>query len=180
MIILVGPSASGKTEVCKLLCKKYGYEKFVTTTTREKRVGEIDGIDYNFVSIDNFKNLIKNNSLIEYTQYNNNFYGTEKNNIQLNTILIVDPNGLKSFQKLNDSSIVSFLLTCDENSRINRMKERKDSIEKINERIKIDKVNFSEEKTNSVNFIIPTSNKTIEEIADKVNNLYKDKINHQN
>ena len=60
------------------------------------------------------------------------------------------------------------------------MKEKKDSIEKINERIKIDKVNFSEEKTNSVNFIITTSNKTIEEIADKVNNLYKDKINHQN
>lgn len=180
MIILIGPSASGKTEVCKLLCKKYGYKKFVTTTTRDKRVGEIDGIDYNFVSITDFKNLLKNNSLIEYTQYNNNFYGTEKKNIHLNTVLIVDPNGLKSFQQLNNPSIVSFLLTCDKNSRINRMKERKDPIEKINERIKIDKINFSEEKTESANYIISTSNKTIEEITNIVNNLYKDKINHQN
>lgn len=180
MIILVGPSASGKTEVCKLLCKKYGYKKFVTTTTREKRIGEVDGIDYNFVSITEFQNLIQKNSLIEYTQYNNNCYGTEKTNIHLNTVLIVDPNGLISFQKLNDPSIVSFLLTCDENARISRMKERKDPIEKINERIKVDKINFSDEKTESVNYKISTSNKTIEEITDTINNLYKDKINHQN
>ena len=37
MIILVGASASGKTEICKALCYKYGFKKFVTTTTREQR-----------------------------------------------------------------------------------------------------------------------------------------------
>ena len=50
MIVLAGASASGKTEVAKLLAKKYGIVKIITTTTREKRVGEVDKRDYFFVS----------------------------------------------------------------------------------------------------------------------------------
>ena len=46
MIILVGPSASGKTEIAKILIKEYGYQKFVTTTTRNIRINEKDNVDY--------------------------------------------------------------------------------------------------------------------------------------
>ena len=52
MLILIGPSASGKTEVAKLLAKKYNITKIVTYTTRAPRINEINGVDYNFVSVE--------------------------------------------------------------------------------------------------------------------------------
>ena len=89
MIILVGASASGKTEICKALCYKYGFKKFVTTTTREQRSNEINGVDYFFISKDEFLNKISQDRFIEYVQYNGNYYGTEKNQIDDKTVLIV-------------------------------------------------------------------------------------------
>ena len=64
MIILVGPSASGKTEIVKYLIKYFSYTKFVTTTTRNIRVNEINGVDYNFISTAEFLDKIKNNEFI--------------------------------------------------------------------------------------------------------------------
>ena len=57
MLILVGPSASGKTEIAKLLDVKYHLTKIVTHTTREKSINQNDDIDYHFVSKDTFLNL---------------------------------------------------------------------------------------------------------------------------
>ena len=102
MIILVGPSASGKTEIAKILIKEYGYQKFVTTTTRNIRINEKDNVDYHFINKDQFINKIKNDEFIEYVSYNDNFYGTEKKEIDKNKVLIVEPQGLKHFKTLND------------------------------------------------------------------------------
>lgn len=57
-IVLVGQTNSGKTTVAKLL-EAYGYKRIVTYTTRPKRQGERDGIDYNFVTDEKFKSMIK-------------------------------------------------------------------------------------------------------------------------
>ena len=54
MIVLVGASASGKTELAKQLYQTYGYKKCITTTTREPRKNEVDGIDYHFLSQETF------------------------------------------------------------------------------------------------------------------------------
>ena len=110
MIILIGPSASGKTEIAKKLISTFGYKKFVTTTTRNKRVGETDGIDYYFISVDEFKENLANNKFIETTIYNNNYYGSYKSEMGDNKVLIVEPNGLKAFQSLNDPHIISFFI----------------------------------------------------------------------
>ena len=61
MLILIGPSASGKTEVAKLLAKKYNITKIVTYTTRKPRINERNGIDYNFISLEEFANLSSEN-----------------------------------------------------------------------------------------------------------------------
>ena len=65
MLVLVGPSASGKSAIVKCLTKKYGLEKFITCTTRKVRVGEIDGVDYHFLSEEEFSNLYNNDEFIE-------------------------------------------------------------------------------------------------------------------
>ena len=60
MLILVGPSASGKTEAVRLLISDYGMKKLVTYTTREMRSGEINHVDYHFLSREDFENKINN------------------------------------------------------------------------------------------------------------------------
>ena len=65
MLVLIGASASGKTEIAKLLTTAFGYKKIVTNTTREKRVNEINGVDYNFLSYDDFLDKKNRNYFIE-------------------------------------------------------------------------------------------------------------------
>lgn len=49
MLILIGPSASGKTEAAKIMINRYPISRVVTCTTRKKRINEIDGFDYHFL-----------------------------------------------------------------------------------------------------------------------------------
>ncbi len=177
MIILCGASASGKSEICKSLCYNFGYVKFVTTTTRAKRVGELDGVDYNFISLEEFENKINNNEFIEYVCYNDNYYGTEKKSIGDNVVLIIEPNGLRKFMQLNDPRIISFFLICDENVRKQRMINRLDKKADIEKRIKNDRINFLIPEDTKLDFLINTSEDSTLTYAQNINELYKNKLN---
>lgn len=176
MIILVGKSASGKTELCKVLTSLYGFKKFVTSTTRSPRPGEINGIDYNFVTVDTFLKMKENNEFIETTFYNGNYYGTEKKMIDDKTILIVESNGLIAFKNSNIPNLVSYYLKLDEKSRIKRMIERGDSKEVIESRIKHDRFKFETPLKKYIDEVIEEKNKTVNEIAEFVNKNYFEKI----
>jgi guanylate kinase len=77
-IILCAPSGAGKTCITKyLLQQDLGLEFSISACTRAKRPNETNGIDYYFLTIDDFKQKIKNNEFIEWEEvYANNFYGT--------------------------------------------------------------------------------------------------------
>jgi len=172
MIILCGPSASGKTEIAKILGKSYGFSKFVTTTTRKIREHEINGIDYNFINKDIFLNKIKNNEFIEYTIYNDNYYGSEKKLIRENNVIILEPKGLTKFKQLKDNTIVSFFLICDENTRISHMKLRGDTTKDINKRIENDKKDFDLTNIKNIDFYIKTENKDLETLTKEIYEKY--------
>lgn len=172
MIILVGASASGKTEVAKALINKYDFSKVVTYTTREKRVGEKNKIDYYFVTKEKFQSLKEKDFFIETTEYNKNFYGTPKNELALNKVLIVDPKGLKAIRKLNDKTIISFYILGSEENRIARMKLRGDSEEHIQERIINDRKDFSFKNIGKTDFVIEGDDVTVLEMADEIYNKY--------
>lgn len=80
VIIFSAPSGSGKTTVVRHLLKKYSQLEFsVSSTSRKKRIDEIDGEDYYFISSEEFKHLIDCNEFIEYEEvYDGRFYGTLK------------------------------------------------------------------------------------------------------
>ena len=172
MLILIGPSASGKTEVAKLLAKNHNITKIVTYTTRAPRVNEVNGVDYNFVSVEEFAKLTQENFFVETTYYNSNYYGTAKKDIKDDKCVILDPNGLKSFLALNDERIVSIFLDCDEKIRFERMVSRKDSIEDANKRLVNDKIAFNEANLQGISFVVDSGNKSLQELCDIVINLY--------
>lgn len=174
MILLVGASASGKTEIAKELTKLFGIEKAVTTTTREPRVNEKHGVDYFFISKEEFIKKEKKGLFVETTNYNDNYYGCGKDQISDSKIVIVDPNGLKSFLKLGDKRIITFFMSASEETRFNRMIERGDSLEDAKARIELDRKDFSYNNIGKTNYVINTENSNAKALATEV---YKKYIN---
>ncbi len=173
MIILCGPSACGKTEIAKHLSNTYGIKKVVTNTTREKRIQEVDHVDYNFITKDEFLRLKENDLFVETTLYNNNYYGCLKSEIGENKIVILEPDGVKNFLKLKDKKICVFYLNADEKIRIDRMRYRKDKEQDIIKRIDNDQHTFSKENLPFYHYQIDTSFITIEEASQKIIELYQ-------
>lgn len=176
MIILTGASASGKTVTALNLQKRFGLVKAITTTTREMRNGETNGVEYFFVSKEEFEKRLTENKFVEHSLYNSNYYGCGVDQVSDNKIVVLDPNGLHSFLKLKNKNIVSFLLIADEKTREKRMIERGDKKENIVQRLKNDVVDFSLEKIGKVDFVINTQNKSIDEVSEMIYKLYKEKI----
>ncbi len=172
MIILVGASASGKTEIAKILAKKYGIVKAITHTTRPMRDGEEDGVDYFFVSKSDFQSLLANDFFVEMTLYNGNYYGCSKSQVSDGKAVIVDPHGLKAFQKLNNPRVISFLILADEEVRFQRMITRGDSKENTLRRINNDRIDFDSKNVGFTNHVIVNQDNTLEEAADKIYQKY--------
>ena len=177
MIVLCGASASGKTVTALDLQKRHGLIKAITTTTREKRVGETDGVEYFFVTKEEFQKRLSENKFVEHSLYNGNFYGCGIDQVSDNKIVVLDPNGLHAFLKLKDKNVVSFLLIADEKTRRERMVSRGDKAENVASRIENDVKDFSFENIGKVDFVINTENHSIEQISDMIYELYKQKLN---
>lgn len=173
MLILLGKSASGKSEISSILVNKYNMKKVVTYTTRQKRTGEIDGISYNFVSKEKFLEMKKNDEFVETVCYNDNYYGTNKKDITNDKILIVEPNGFKEFINKMKNEIVSFYLKSSKETRKQRMITRGDKEVDINKRLINDDITFKD--VLGVDYIITNENVTLEKLADKIYKLYKEK-----
>ena len=83
LVILSGPAGSGKdTVIAELFKSDFDITKSVSMTTRPPRDGETDGIDYIFVSEEDFLKWVKNDELLEFARYGINYYGTPKAYVQ--------------------------------------------------------------------------------------------------
>ena len=177
MLVISGASASGKTEVAHIISKKYGLTRVITVTTREKRVGEVDGVDYFFVSREDFLKLIKEDKLVEYTEYNGNLYGSRKDQIADDHILVIEASGLKAYIALNDPSIITFALTANAKIREERMKCRGDKECDIEKRLKSDRTVFSKTNLKGVNYFIENNTASLDELADDIYDKYISNLN---
>lgn len=149
-IVLIGKSGAGKDTIAKAL-KSKGFDTVISFTSRPPRDGEVSGIDYNFVSKEQFLDMIKNEELLEYRSYNtlvNNepdvwYYGTPKLNNYLNKIIVVDPQGLLDIKKHID--VISFYIFLYDETREERAKSR-GSFDKTewDRRLKDDEIKFDD------------------------------------
>ena len=77
LLVISGFSGAGKGTVMKEIMKKYDdYALSISATTRLPREGEVDGREYFFKTVEQFKQMINENKLIEYANYVGNYYGT--------------------------------------------------------------------------------------------------------
>lgn len=130
MIILVGESASGKSTIEKILADKYGYKKTVSYTTRPPRDGEVNGIDYHFITEDEYIEKFNSNFFAETGAYNGWFYGTTKDQYDENTVCVLTPHGLRQIKKnFGEKDIVSFYIKVPRRDRLIKILQRGDDID---------------------------------------------------
>ncbi len=175
MLVLIGPSASGKTEIAHYLINKYKMKRVVTCTTRLKRVGEVDGVDYHFLTLEQFLEKIAKGEFLEYTLYNNQYYGTLKKEVNKDKILIVEANGFYSLKKLIPDQITTFFLRAPTEERLNRMIRRGDLLKNIDKKKTYDDENFPCDIT-GVDYTIDNYEQSIDSSAEEIYRLYMSKL----
>ena len=172
MLVLIGASASGKTDIAKLLIKNYGFTKMVTTTTRRKRKGEVNKVDYHFITENKFLKMKEANKFLETTFYNNTHYGTPKEGATIDKVLIVDPNGANSIYEKEIPETLFFLLETDEETRKHRMLERGDNLIEVVDRLNKDDEIFHPSKLEHIDYKLNTSILNQDDLAAVINDLY--------
>ena len=164
MLALIGPSGSGKTTIENELIKR-GYKRAISCTTRPPRKGEKHGLNYYFISEDEFTHNLQMGLMGEFTLYKGHYYGLSLSELTDNAVVVVEPNGYKQLKSNPNYNVCGCYLYCDEEIRRQRMLDRGDLSKQVEERIINDREWFQEmEKISDIT--IDTSNKTIGEIID--------------
>lgn len=146
LFVFSAPSGSGKTTIVRHLLaqKKFELEFSISATSREPRGKEQDGIDYYFLSRDEFFSRMKNDEFLEWEEvYKDNFYGTFKTEVERiwakgkHVIFDIDvTGGLRIKEKFPEETLAVFVKPPDINELLRRLKNRgEESDEKIAARI---------------------------------------------
>lgn len=117
LIVLSGPSGVGKsTVIAELLSERPDIYFSVSFTTRSPRIGEADGINYNFVTREQFERMIANEELLEYAEYVNHYYGTslkliqDKLNAGIDVLLDIEVQGAAKVRKKCGDAVFIFIV----------------------------------------------------------------------
>lgn len=146
LLVFSAPSGSGKTTIVRYLLQQddLNLEFSISAATREPRGEEVDGKDYYFMSITDFKNHIKSEDFVEWEEvYRDNFYGTLKSEVERiwakgkNVIFDIDvAGGLRIKSKFSQETLAVFVKPPSVDELKRRLKERStESDDKINMRI---------------------------------------------
>ena len=145
LLILSAPSGSGKTTIVKHLLKTYTNLEFsISACSRGMRNGEIDGKDYYFLSVDEFKRRIANNEFVEWEEvYPGSFYGTLKSEIERiwkkNHIVVFDVDvkgGVNLKKKFGESALSIFVMPPSIDALKQRLERRNtETEESLNKRV---------------------------------------------
>ena len=178
LIIISAPSGAGKGSVISGLLErdKKNLWLSVSTTSRQPRSNDIPGVTYNFVSKEEFEELIKEDYFLEYTNYVGNYYGTPKQAIKekldqgIDVILEIEIEGAMNIKKLVPEALFIFIMPPSLKTLVKRLKNRKtDSKDKIIERFHTAYKEINE--VTKYNYVVV--NDELEEAIDKVESIIK-------
>ena len=143
-IVISGPSGVGKGTICDKLIKELDAWYSVSMTTRDIREGEVDGINYYFISKEEFKKRIDEGKLLEYNIYNGNYYGTPKDKVLekleegKNVFLEIEVNGARNIKKIfSDALLIYIAPPSIEELRKRLINRGTEDMDTINNRLKI-------------------------------------------
>ena len=166
IVILSSPSGVGKTTLTKKIHQKYNSFKIsVSHTTRPARSNEVEGVDYHFINIKNFKKLINQGEFYEYAKIFGNYYGTLKKkideDIKKNDILFdIDWQGTKQLSAYKNLNLLKIFLIAENKEELKKrlIKRNQNSNKEIDIRFK----SFDEDVKHWIDYDYVVINKNLD------------------
>jgi guanylate kinase len=151
LLVVSGPSGSGKSSIVRELIERLGIEFSVSATTRLPRPGERHGVHYNFISRRDFERMIEDDELLEWAIYNNRYYGTPAAPIeetladQRDILLEIEIQGARQVRERKPDAIMYFIAPPNLEELERRLRRRGDtSDEDIEDRLEIAQAEMAE------------------------------------
>ncbi len=188
LIIISSPSGAGKTSVCKKIinCDKK-VKLSISYTTRPPRDNETNGIDYFFISSDEFDNKIIDKSFLEYANVFGNHYGTSKKKVEeilskdFDVLFDIDWQGATQILKSNMAKIVTiFLVPPSKGAVLNRLEKRSKETGDDNDSIKKRMSEYENEMIHANEYKYVVTNDDIEECTKKVISIIENERRMEN
>ena len=184
IVILSAPSGCGKDTVFKEIAKRRDDVcESVSATTRAPREGEVNGVNYYFISKSEFERKIENNEFLEYANYADCYYGTPAApalaNVEAGKIcfLIIERKGAQKVMKRCPDAFSIFLMPPDMKTLEERLKKRNtESDDAILNRMKI----AAEEIKSSDEFDYIVVNNELEKAVDEINEILTSELKRRN
>ena len=149
IFVILGKSGCGKSTLVNSVCQQLGISNVVATTTRPIRQGELDGIDYYFVTDEEFQKGIQNNDFVQYSKFKTWFYGIETYSLNIccndNLIIILNPKSYEMFSKNVSKelyNIIPVFIQCNDRIRLQRILNRDTDVDEVVRRYSADKIDF--------------------------------------
>ncbi len=140
LIVISGPSGVGKGTALELAMKERPDLSFsVSATTRAPRPNEVEGVSYDFITVEQFRRMIDENAFLEYDNHNETYYGTPRAQLEQKrakgpVFLDIDPMGAKRVRQAVPDAVLIFIMPPSLEELERRLRDRKDTSE---EQIKI-------------------------------------------
>ena len=184
LVILSGVSGAGKDTIKKEIIKRMkNVISLPSFTSREPREGEEEGIQYHFITKEQFKEKIKNEEFYEYDLHHENYYGTSKKlmneKIDSGKIIVkdIEVNGAENLIKKlgNDTKLVTIFLKVDKEELKNRLINRGDNLSEADMQLRLGRLEYEESKIGLYDYVIKNDNleKTVQIIMTIIENEKK-------
>ena len=176
IIAIMGEAGSGKDSLMQaILRKRPEFHEIISCTTRPKRQGEVEGVNYYYYTPEQFGDRVLHNEMLECTVFNDWFYGTSYESVRSDCINIgvFNPTGVESLLNRGDVDVFIVRVRANDKTRLLRQLNREDNpdVHEIVRRFKADWEDFdgADEDFSRFNYAVAWNNyKRIEDIADEV------------
>jgi guanylate kinase len=174
LVVISGPSGVGKDAVLARM-KKLGrsFHYVVTATTRPKRAGEKNGVDYHFLSRKEFQQMIDEHKLLEWANVYGNHYGVPKDEITsalskgVNAIVKVDVQGAATIKKILPQAVFIFLMPPSVEQLVRRLRKRR-SESSADLALRLEKAKEEIESLPMFDYVITSRQNKLDEVVSQI------------
>ena len=179
LVVISGPSGVGKDAVLeRMRASNVTYHFAVTATARPKRDNEVDGVDYLFVSRDEFQDMIRNDELLEWAEVYRNLYGVPKSPVRKalargqDVILKIDVQGGDNIRRLVPGAVYVFLAPPDMTELEQRLTQRRtESQETL--KVRLETAAKEIEEAEKYDFVVVNRTGQIDDAVEEINAIIR-------